>query len=129
MNTKLLMSLSALFMAALGIAASFLPEEIAVRLGLPPASYVVLVIQITGAVYLGFAILNWMAKAVLIGGIYSRPVALGNFLHFAVVAVILLKALASGMRTSEITAGAAIYSLFAVWFGLVLFGHPQKQTM
>ena|ERR1700680_842998 len=124
MNTKLLMSLSALFMAALGVVASFLPQETAAHLGSLPDTHVVLLIQIGGAVYLGFAILNWMGKAVLIGGIYSRPVALGNFLHFAVVAIILLKALFSGFRANEIIVGAAIYSVFAIWFGLVLFTHP-----
>jgi hypothetical protein len=126
MHTKLLMSLSALFMAGLGVTASFLPQEIASHAGVRPDAYVVLLVQIAGALYLGFAILNWMAKAVLIGGIYSRPVALGNFLHFAVVAIILLKALAAGLRANEITAGAAVYSLFAAWFGLVLFRHPRQ---
>ena len=126
MNTKSLMGMSALFMAALGIAASFLPREIASYLGVRPEAYAVLIIQVAGALYLGFAMLNWMAKAVLIGGIYSRPVALGNFLHFAVVAIILAKALAGGLRTKEIAIGAAIYSPFALWFGLVLFAHPRK---
>jgi hypothetical protein len=69
MNTKLLMSLSALFMAALGVLASFVPQEIAAHLGTPPGSHVALIIQIGGALYLGFAILNWTGKAVLIGGI------------------------------------------------------------
>jgi hypothetical protein len=124
MNTKLLMSLSALFMAGLGVAASFLPQEIAAHFGGRPDAHVVLLFQIGGALYLGFAVLNWMAKGVLIGGIYSRPVVLGNFLHFAVVAIILLKTLAGGFRPTEIIIGAAIYSLFGAWFGLVLFTHP-----
>ena len=124
MNTKLLMGLSALFMAALGVLASFFPQEIAAHFGTPTGSHVVLIIQIGGALYLGFAVLNWTAKAVLIGGIYSRPVALGNFLHFAVVSITLLKALLSGLRANEIIVGAIIYSCFGVWFGLVLFTHP-----
>ncbi len=121
MHTKLLMSTSALFMGALGLVASFLPQEIAGHFGIHPDMPVVLAIQATGALYLGFAVLNWMARAVLIGGIYSRPVALGNFLQFAVAAIILLKALAGGLREIEITLGTAIYCLFAIWFGLVLF--------
>ncbi len=124
MNTKLLMSLSASFMAGLGVVASFMPQELAAHFGTPRDSHVVLVIQIGGALYLGFAILNWMAKAVLIGGIYSRPVAIGNFLHFSVAAIILLKALASGFRATEIIVGALLYLFFALWFGLVLFTHP-----
>jgi len=126
MHTKLLMSLSALFMVALGLLASFLPQEIAAHLGAPPGSGIVLIIQIGGALYLGFAILNWTAKAILIGGIYSRPVALGNFLHFAVVAITLLKALLGGSRSNEIIVGAIIYFFFGVWFGLVLFTHPTR---
>ncbi len=126
MNTKLLMSLSALFMATLGVFASFLPQEIAARLGTPPGSGVVSIIQIGGALYLGFAILNWTAKSVLVGGIYSRPVALGNFLHFAMVAITLLKALLGGSKSHEIIVGAIIYFFFGVWFGLVLFGHPTR---
>jgi hypothetical protein len=125
MKTTLLMSSSAVFMAAIGVIASFLPQEIAAHFGAPPDAHFVLVLQVGGAVYLGFAILNWMAKAILIGGIYGRPVALGNFMHFAVAAIVLLKALAAGSRGAEIIAGAAIYSIFAVWFGLVLFTHPR----
>ena len=124
MNTKLLMSLSAWFMAGLGVGASFLPQEIAAHLSARADSRVVLAIQTAGALYLGFAILNWTARAVPIGGIYSRPVALGNFTHFAVVAIVLVKALLGGWRANEVIAGAAIYSLFAAGFGLVLFTHP-----
>lgn len=113
-------------MAALGVVGSFLPQESLARLGVRPDPPVVLLMQIGAALYLGFAILNWMAKGVLIGGIYSRPVALGNFLHFAVVAIILLKAWFAGFRPIEIPIGAAIYSLFGVWFGLVLFTHPIR---
>jgi len=31
---------------------------------------------------LGFSILNWMSKASLIGGIYNKPLLIGNLLHF-----------------------------------------------
>jgi len=128
MNTRLLMSSSALFMAVLGVVGSFLPQESVAHLGAPPDPPVVLLIQIAGALYLGFAILNWLAKGVLIGGIYSRPLAFGNFLHFAVVAIILLKALLGGFKPIEVIVGAAVYSLFGVWFGLVIFTHPVPST-
>ena len=84
MKTKLLMASSAAFMALLGLAASFLPHEIFSFVGSQPSGFPVLIIQVAGALYLAFAILNWMAKGVTIGGIYSRPIALGNFMHFAV---------------------------------------------
>jgi hypothetical protein len=127
MNTKLLMILSAIFMAGLGACASFLPQEIASHFGARANSQAVLLLQIVGALYLGFAILNWMAKGVLIGGIYSRPVALGNFLHFAVVSVVLMKAVAAGFRAPEILVAAAIYSFIAIGFGRVVFTSPRAR--
>jgi hypothetical protein len=127
MQTKLLMSLSALFMAVLGLGASFGPLEILGHYGFSGGGPDVLILQLAGALYLGFAILNWMARTTLIGGIYSRPVAVGNFMHFAVVAVTLLKAVSSGFRSSEILVASIIYSVFAVWFGLVVFTHPSTK--
>lgn len=128
-NTKLLMSLSAAFMAALGICATFLPQEIMARAGCACGGAGILVIQVAGSLYLGFAMLNWMARSNLIGGIYSRPVAVGNFLHFAVVAITMIKAIFGGsLRTSEAMVGCAVYSAFAVWFGVVVFTHPIRNT-
>jgi hypothetical protein len=116
---------SGLFMAVLGATASFLPEEILRYTGTVPAPLINSVVQTCGALYLGFAVLNWMARGVLIGGIYSRPLALGNFLHFFVVAVTLIKVLFE-MRLPLIIGLAIAYSVLAVWFGLVLFRPPGK---
>lgn len=125
MKTRWLMGASALFMAALGVAASFLPQEVLVYAGTPSgAPIVVLLLQVAGALYLGFAMLNWMARGSLIGGIYGRPLAMGNFLHFFMVALLLLKALAAGPATSGIVIGALAYTVFGLWFGLVLFRNP-----
>jgi len=126
MNAKTLMIVSAVFMTILGVGASFFPQEILAYCGSHPEGLSVLVVQIAGALYMGFAILNWVARGNLIGGIYSRPVALGNFLHFAVVTVVLLKALVGGQKAPEIVVGAVVYSVFAVWFGIVLFTHPIR---
>ena len=122
------MSSSAIFMGILGIAASFLPQEILIYFDSHANKPVVLIVQITGALYMGFAILNWMAKGNLIGGIYSRPVALGNFLHFTIVALALLKALIAGQNAIEIVMGTAVYLIFAMWFGFILFGSPVKKA-
>jgi hypothetical protein len=120
------MSTSALVMAVPGLAATFMPHEILGWLGVAPAPVLPLMVQILGALYLAFAMLNWMARGSLIGGIYNRPVALGNFLHFAVGALTLVKVLLAGHAEVAIWIASAIYALFAVWFGLVLFGSPVK---
>lgn len=127
MNSKLLMTLSALFMAGLGIVATFAPAEILGHYGLNQGVIGAVFVQVAGALYVGFAILNWTARANLIGGIYSRPVALGNFVHFTVAALALLKVVARFTSAGEIIAGAILYSVFAVGFGFVVFTSPRAQ--
>ena len=128
MTTRNLMRLSAFFMGALGLCATFLPQEILVYMGLPPSGLPALAVQVGGALYLGFAILNWMAQAHLIGGIYSRPVALGNLCHFLVAALALLKGALAGPHQMAIVVGAVVYALLAALFALVVFRHPVPQT-
>lgn len=122
------MTLSALFMAILGVGATFFPQEILAHYGMLSSASHVLPVQILGALYLGFAVLNWTARSNLIGGIYSRPVALANVLHFAVVAITLLKALvATASKPIEIIIGSVIYTIFTIWFGWIMFTHPIRK--
>jgi hypothetical protein len=121
------MAASALFMGLLGLAASFMPQEILRFFDAPVSLPAVVLLQITGALYLGFAFLNWMARGILIGGIYARPLGLGNFMHFAVVTVTFLKIV--GTQSSlPLLAAAAVYAAIALWFGLVLFTHPGSAS-
>lgn len=124
MKTRILMSASAVLLGAVGVALSFLPQELLVAAGMAAEPGAVILAQVLGAAYLGFAMLNWMARGVLIGGVYARPVALGNFLHFAVVAIVLVKALVAEPVTAGSAVAAGLYVLFAVWFGGALFTHP-----
>ena len=126
MNTKALMAASALFMGCLGVAASFLPQEILTWIGAPSQGALPLLVQLGGALYVGFAMVNWMAKANLLGGIYNRAVAMGNFAHFFIGATVLIKGLLAGQTALGIRIGGAAYSVFAVWFALVAFGSPVK---
>ena len=122
MNTKLLMTVSAVILGVTGIILSFMPQEVSHFLSLTESTPIVF--QILGALYFGFAMLNWTAKANLIGGIYSRPVAIGNFTHFLIGGLALIKLLLHNTNGTSIWAGAILYSLFAVLFGYVLFINP-----
>lgn len=126
MNTRVLMAASALFMGCLGLAASFLPQEILAAIGAPSQGALPLLVQLGGALYVGFAMVNWMAKGNLLGGIYNRPAAMGNFAHFFIGAAALVKGLFAGQTAPGIWIGCAAYSVFAVWFALVAFGSPVK---
>jgi len=124
-HSKVLMSVSAACMGLLGMVLSFLPQETLAFAGMPATIAGVMFLQVTGALYVGFALLNWAARSVLIGGIYARPLALGNFAHFAVAAVTLAKGV-DLQAPALLLAVTAAYVVFAVWFGLVVFTHPVR---
>jgi len=113
-------------MAIGGILLQFFPHEILNYFDVDSNGILPLIVQIISALYLGFAMLNWMAKTVLIGGIYARPLALGNLLHFTVGAFALLKYAYSAQNSRAVWIAAIIYSIFAILFGIVSFTHPLK---
>jgi hypothetical protein len=127
MNTKILMTASSVFMGLIGIALSFMQSEVLKALGQMPNHTLNLTLQLLGALYFGFAMTNWMAKTVLIGGIYSRPLSIGNFSHFLIAGLALVKASFNSNTTSIYIYGlTTIYVLFAILFGYVIFTHPVK---
>ncbi len=129
MNTKYLMIASSIFMGFLGLYATFFPAEILNYAGVNATVLTTLFVQITGALYLGFALMNWTAKTVLIGGIYSKPLCLGNFLHFTVAGLALLKGTWNNSDLKYILIVTIVYAAFAILFGFVLFTSPiKKQT-
>lgn len=124
MNTKLLMTSSAVSLAMIGLACSFIPNEILAYFGVVDLAIFPLILQILGALYLGFALLNWTAKANLIGGIYSKPVAIGNFMHYMVGSLALFKFFIAHTDLNLILIPTVIYTIFALLFGKVTFGNP-----
>lgn len=122
------MSGSALFMGLLGIILSFAPDQVLLMLDQPINSTLLLLIQLLGALYFGFGIMNWMGKTVLIGGIYARPLSIGNFSHFTIAALALLKAGMKGNFTSTyLWALTILYILFSIAFGFVFFTNPSSK--
>ena len=126
MNTKTLMIISAIFLAVNGFGFTFFPNEIAGLLINDDNYILILILQILGALYLGFSILNWMSKASLIGGIYNKPILIGNLLHFFTASMALIK-LAFKVETNLqlIFSYTIIYSLFTLFFGYVFFTNPS----
>lgn len=126
MSTRILMMASAIFFGGMGAAASFLPVEILTFLDPGHNRALATVVQLLGAALIGFAMLNWMARGAPAGGIYGRPILLGNFVHVAVAGIALLKVAAAGGMPPLGVVLTAVYVGFAVAFGLVMFGRgPQ----
>jgi len=123
MKTKWLLSSSAVLMGLFGLALTFLPGEASNLLGTDSSPVTLLLLQIVGGTYLGFAILNWFIRSARIGGIYNRPVVLGNLMHCIVVFFALIRQLAE--QFNFIFVGLTfIYFGFAVWFTLVMRSNP-----
>ncbi len=126
MSSRHLMIASAALLAALGLLLSFAPEETLAYLGQPSTGAVPVLLQLAGALYLGFAVMNWTAKGSVLGGIYGRAIVLGNFLHFTMGALALLKAAIDPGFGTIVWVLTGIYAVFALLFGRMLFTHPGK---
>ena len=118
----------AIYLGVVGFGLTFLPQEIAGFFEAGTNQTLILAFQILGALYLGFGMMNWMAKNSLIGGIYSRPLVVGNLMHFLVSAFALIKVLGkySENQFVVIVAISILYSFFAISFGYLLRTTPKK---
>lgn len=127
MNTKIIMTLSVIFLAGIGILFSFLPNEVMDYLSIESIAITRLFFNLMSALYLGFALLNWMAKGTLIGGIYNKPIAIANLMHFGVGAIALVKVVSNIQTHPEIIISLTIvYVIFALLFAYIFLKNPTK---
>jgi hypothetical protein len=121
------MTTSSVFYGFIGIGLTFVPKEISEFFSTDLTQNSFLILQLLGAAYLGFAMLNWMTKNNLIGGIYSRPLALGNLAHFLISSLALIKITMQSENSFKIVLTlAVIYSVFTLFFGYVFMMNPSK---
>lgn len=121
---RLLMSGSAAALAGLGICGSLMPDQVLRWIGAPVSTPLMPLVQLLGALYLGFAVLDWMVRGILIGGIYGRPVVLANLLHFLSAGLAMIKAVAASPDGPGAWPLMVLYTAFATGFAVVLFRLP-----
>lgn len=128
--SKFLMVSSSLVLGAAGIVATFAPVELLSALGVQGPASLAILVQLLGALYFAFAITNWTAKDSIIGGIYARPLSLGNFTHFLIGGLALAKLQTQGAVEPWLLAVCVIYILYAVGFArLLMVGPRQARTV
>lgn len=128
MNTKIVMTSSALMLGLIGLTLTFIPTEILIYFKLEPSLLLQILLQLLGALYFGFAMLNWMSKTSLIGGIYNRPTAIANMAHSLIGGLALIKGFSvSDSWPMVLTVITIIYTVYAIFFALILFRHPMAQ--
>lgn len=129
MNTKIILTSSAIILGLIGLVLTFLPQETLQYFNREPNSMLILITQITGAFYFAFAMLNWMSKGALMGGIYNRPVAVANLTHFMIAGLALLKSIAANSDLPVVVyVLALIYTIYGLVFAFVLFRHPANKN-
>ena len=121
MNTKILMTSSSLFLAMVGVSLLFVPDVLLAALGVSVTAQASVLVQMLGALYFSFALMNWTAKDSAIGGIYARPVSLANFSHFFSGALLLVKFLFSNAFSFPVMLVTLLYVVFAVVFYWLVF--------
>jgi len=126
MNTKCILTASAIFLGICGISFSFLPQEILHTVISKSEPALALPLQITGSLFIALTIINWMSRANLMGGIYNRPLALGNALHFGVGAITLIKFVIQNTPTLSLIIITVLYTMFAIAFFKVIFTTPKQ---
>ena len=120
LTTRIVMSSSAAVLAVAGFACLFVPAEVATASGFSGAETVP--VQLLSALYLGLAAANWTARGSMIGGIYARPLALANFMHWVIGATVLIRHTFSAGFAVPFVVVASVYAAFAVLFALMLYG-------
>ena len=118
------MIVSSLFLGILGVIASFFSDELLEQFDGTSGAQMDLIIQLTGALFLGNAMINWTSKGSILGGIYGRAIVIGNFTHFAIGSITLIKVIGSSHGV-YIWVLLILYAILALAFGKILFGSPK----
>lgn len=122
-STRWMMSSSAIAAGIAAVVLLFAPHELLAFAGFEVTDGLAAGAQLWSGALGGFALVNWMARENLIGGIYNRPLLVANVFHSVVGATTLGRLAAAGGSPAAI-GGAAVFTAFAVWFGLTLFRSP-----
>lgn len=122
MNTKAIMIASSLFLYLAGIFAIFAPPEFFAMFGFGDViSEPMIVLRMAGAVYVSLAVVNWIAKNSAIGGIYGRPISMGNLTHFTVGTLTIARFLLDNGLHLPMLIVMIVYIVFAVIFAWLVF--------
>ena len=90
--------------------------------GFPPSA--AWLCQLLAGAWLGLAAVNWLQRTAVIGGIYGRPIVMGNTALYLVSALSLLRALVDGAAPRAMWAPCAVALALAIVYGALLLRGP-----
>lgn len=109
----------------LGIALIFAPDNIAGVLSLDSSA--ALPLTMWGSAMFGLGLLNWNGRNAIYGGIYGRPILLGNLAH-AFAGFMALIGVATLDGPWPILAVTVFYGLYAAGYARIMFSPPYKSA-
>ncbi len=125
-----LLTISAAYNTLLGLLTSFLPEEILMALKVPASPLSILLIQILGAFFIGFAMINYLAKNSPIGGIYNKAILMGNIAYHCIAAIVFIKFVLSDNLYGEVVILlTTMYLIIGAGFIRLNFVMPKAQKV
>lgn len=119
MNPLLTASAVAYFVASLG--AIFAGGELLEWAGATGTPLELALLQLLGAAVFSLAMLNWMNRYSLTGGIFGRPLVVTNLANSAISALMLVHLARRGGVSTALGIALGFYVLLALAFGARLF--------
>ncbi|MEO8224275.1 MAG: hypothetical protein ABI661_05675 [Gammaproteobacteria bacterium] len=124
MISSLISRTSAGFLAIGGLVLLFAPDELLPR-ALPAFPVTVSWMgQLVAAGWLGLAVLNWVSRSTVLGGIYGRPVVLANAWFYFIGATTLLRVMFAHEHLMMLGWIAVPVAVFAGVYAWLLFRGP-----
>src|SRR5688572_15430765 len=123
MSSRAVSTLSALLLGIFGAVLLFAGDEVARRIAPGAAPVVDVVVQLLGGAWLGVATIDWFTRGLAIGGIYGRPIVLGNLTLYLVTAATTLKAAHASPADPLLLVGLAA-AIMTVLYTRLLFRSP-----
>lgn len=110
--SKSLMIASGFLNGILGILLTFLPQETGRWLGTSSQTGAdILILQLLGGALFGIGLMNYMGRNAVLGGIYGKPIILGNMAFHFIAGLELIKYLFDTQQWGILLIPAILYSL------------------
>lgn len=127
MKVQPLLLASAVLLMTAGIAGLFVPQEIAVWLGIPSRGAAPSVVQLLAGALFALGMLDWMHRFATVGGVFGRPVVAANLTFFFIAATTLVRA-AAAAESAPLWAASIACGAFAIGYGRLFFGGRRREA-
>jgi len=128
MSSRTILTITSILLFATGGLAVFAADEVAGLMDLEVSFETRIFAEFAGIGMLALAIQNWMSRGRPIGGVYARPLGLGNLLLFSTSALTLGRYLAAETLPREMIVVCGVFVLLALAFvWLVFFSRPAAE--